>query len=87
MESLPWAKQGDTIGWLTSEVFGLKQARSQEAEIAIEAAEALTRHDDMSPFPESVRTQEQIHKELERLLPGHDPFWPRWIVTMEDRQP
>ena len=26
-----------------------------------------------------------IHQELQRLLPGHDPFWPRWIVTAERR--
>lgn len=78
-----WTKQGDTVGWLTSEIFGLKQARSQESEIAIEAAEAWMRHDDMSDFPEHLRTQSQIHQELLKLLPGHDPFWPRWIVTTE----
>ncbi|MFM5982391.1 MAG: AAA family ATPase [Sphaerospermopsis kisseleviana] len=78
-----WTKQGDTVGWLTSEIFGLKQARSQESEIAIEAAEAWMRHNDMSDFPEHLKTQSQIHQELLKLLPGHDPFWPRWIVTAE----
>lgn len=78
-----WTKQGDTVGWLTSEIFGLKQARSQESETAIEAAEAWMRNDDMNAFPEHLRTQPQIHQELQRLLPGHDPFWPRWIVTAE----
>ncbi|XXT61167.1 hypothetical protein WMF28_08120 [Sorangium sp. So ce590] len=43
MRELPWAKRGDAIGWLTSPVFGLEQARSIEAERAIEAAEALMR--------------------------------------------
>ncbi|HLP87861.1 MAG TPA: AAA family ATPase [Nostocaceae cyanobacterium] len=81
-----WTKQGDTVGWLTSEIFGLKEARSQEAEITIEAAEALMRNDNMTHFPENLRTQEQIHQELQRLLPGHDPFWPRWIVTAEKRK-
>lgn len=76
-----WTKQGDTVGWLTSEIFGLKQARSQESEIAIEAAEAWMRQDDMNTFPEHLKTQSQIHQELLKLLPGHDPFWPRWIVT------
>ncbi|MDD1429320.1 ATP-binding protein, partial [Dolichospermum sp. ST_sed9] len=80
-----WTKQGDTVGWLTSEIFGLKQARSQESEIAIESAEAWMRDDDMNAFPENLRTQSQIHQELQRLLPGHDPFWPRWIVTAEKR--
>ena len=80
-----WTKQGDTVGWLTSEIFGLKQARSQESETAIEAAEAWMRNDNMNTFPEHLRTQSQIHQELQRLLPGHDPFWPRWIVTAEKR--
>jgi hypothetical protein len=31
-------RQGDVVGWLTSEVFGLEQARSRDAERAIEAA-------------------------------------------------
>ncbi len=85
LDEVPWAKQGDTVGWLTSEIFGLKQARSQEAEIVIEAAEAWMRHDGMNDFPENLRTDKQIHQELQRLLPGHDPFWPRWIVTTEKR--
>jgi hypothetical protein len=85
LDEIPWSKQGDTVGWLTSEIFGLKQARSKEAEIAIEAAEAWMRNDNMNEFPENLRTQTQIHQELQRVLPGHDPFWPRWIVTAEKR--
>lgn len=81
LAEVPWSKQGDTVGWLTSEVFGLKQARSKEAEVAIEAAEAYMRHDDLSQFPENLQNRDQIHQELQRVLPGHDPFWPRWIVT------
>lgn len=87
LDEIPWAKQGDTVGWLTSEIFGLKQARSQEAEIAIEAAEAWMRDSDMSTFPENLRTQAQIHQELLKVLPGHDQFWPRWIVTSERKNP
>jgi hypothetical protein len=83
LDEIPWAKQGDTVGWLTSEIFGLKQARSKEAEIAIEAAEALMRHSDMNAFPDNLKNYTQIHQELQRVLPGHDPFWPRWIVTLE----
>ncbi|GAX36579.1 AAA family ATPase [Nodularia sp. NIES-3585] len=85
LDEMSWVKQGDTVGWLTSEIFGLKQARSQEAETAIEAAEAWMRYDDMNNFPEHLRNQPQIHQELLKLLPGHDPFWPRWIVTAEKR--
>jgi hypothetical protein len=86
LNEFPWTKQGDTVGWLTSEIFGLKQARSKEAEITIEAAEAWMRGDNMNDFPGHLRTQSQIQQELERLLPGHDPFWPRWVVTAERRR-
>jgi AAA domain, putative AbiEii toxin, Type IV TA system len=85
LDEVAWAKQGDTVGWLTSEIFGLKQARSKEAEIAIEAAEAWMRNDDMNSFPDNLKNHTQIHQELLRILPGHDPFWPRWIVTSEKR--
>ncbi|WP_204104971.1 MULTISPECIES: ATP-binding protein [Spirulina sp. CCY15215] len=79
-----WSKQGDMVGWLTSEVFGLKQARSREAEEAIEAAKAWMRGDNMNKFSSQLQTQEDIHQQLLKLLPGHDPFFPRWIVKMEE---
>ncbi len=44
LQEARWAPQGDAVGWLTSSTFGLKRARSQDAEIAIEAAEAFMRH-------------------------------------------
>jgi hypothetical protein len=34
-------------------------------------------------LPEGLTTQEAIHAELMRVLAGHDPFWPRWIVAHE----
>ncbi len=83
LEEKPWAKQGDAVGWLVSDVFGLKQARSREAEIAIEAAEAFMRGD-VEKLPEGLTTREEIHRELQRVVPGHDPFWPRWIVSAKE---
>ena len=77
-----WAKQGDVINWLVSETFGLRQGRSIEAERAIEAAEALMR-DDTEGLPEGLGSRDEIQRELERVLAGHDPFWPRWIVHSE----
>ena len=65
-----------------SEVFGLRQARSVEAERAIEAAQAFMRGDTLQN-PENLRDPDQIHRELERVLAGHDPFWPRWVVWTE----
>ena len=82
LEEQPWAKQGDALNWLVSDVFGLKQGRSVEAENAIEAAEAFMRGD-ASILPEHLACRDDIHHELERLLPGHDPFWPRWVVWSE----
>lgn len=81
----PWCKQGDIVNWLVSSAFGLQQARSVEAEIAIEAAEAWMRNDKES-LPSNLNTKERIHKALLNCLPGHDAFWPRWIVrTSENR--
>ena len=82
LDIVPWAAQGDALNWLVSEVFGLRQARSVEAERAIEAAQAFMRGDSLQS-PENLRKPEQIHRELERVLAGHDPFWPRWVVWTE----
>lgn len=68
-----WARHGDVLNWLVSDVFGLAQGRSAEAERAIEEAEAHMRG-------EATRSQDQIQTELARLLPDHDPFWARWVV-------
>lgn len=74
-----WAKQGDVVNWLVSDVFGLSQARSLEAEQAIEAAEAWMRGD-KTALPTHLKTQAAIHKALLRVLASHDDFWPRWLV-------
>ena len=83
LNEIGWAKQGDAVGWLTSNVFGLHQARSKEAEVAIEAAESFMRKD-FDSLPDDLKTKNSIHKELLRVLPGHDIFWPRWIVANKD---
>ncbi len=77
-----WAKQGDVANWLVSEAFGLRQARSVDAEIAIEAAEAWMR-DDREALPAGLDSEKAIDRELRRTLPGGDHFWPRWIVHVE----
>ena len=80
VDNVPWAKQGDVTNWLMSDVFGLKQGRSLEAERAIEAAQAFMR-DDLSALPKGLDTKDAIHQELVRTLPDHDDFWPCWVVT------
>jgi hypothetical protein len=77
LETGGWATQGDVSEWLLSDVFGLEQARSLEAERAIEAAEALMRGENQ--LPPGLDTKRAIHKELQRLLPANDQFWPRWL--------
>lgn len=86
VETIPWAKQGDVTNWLVSHIFGLKQARSVEAERAIEAAEAVMRGAP-DEAPAKLRSTEAIDAELRRVLAGHDPFWPRWIVEHPELHP
>ncbi len=78
-ENPPWATHGDVVAWLTSDIFGLEQARSREAERVIEAAKAFMR-DETTALPEGMQTREEITEALRNLLPGLDPFWPRWVV-------
>jgi hypothetical protein len=80
-EAQPWSARGDVVGWLTSEVFGLRQARSKEAEEAIVAAEAFLRGES-DRLPEGLRTEDEIQSRLQEVLPGLDPFWPRWLVKV-----
>ncbi len=84
LDEVQWAPQGDALNWLISDVFGLRQARSLEAERAIDAAQALMRGD-AHENPANLRERDQIHRELERVLAGHDSFWPRWIVETEQQ--
>ena len=82
LDVVPWAAQGDALNWLVSDVFGLRQARSIEAERAIDAAQAFMRGE-AGQNPEHLRERGNIHAELQRVLAGHDPFWPRWIMMPE----
>lgn len=79
---IPWAKQGDAVNWLVSDSFGLQQARSKEAEDAVEAAETWMRGE-RDNLPGNMPTEDEIHKALLRVLADHDPFWPRWNVNRE----
>ena len=79
IEQGAWAAQGDVTNWLVSETFGLEQARSLQAEQAIEAAEALMRGD--KSLPEGLNSKKLIHAQLCKLLTAGDAFWPRWLVA------
>jgi hypothetical protein len=83
LEEMPWVKLGEVDDWLTSPIFGLSRPRSKEAEVAIDAAFAIMRNADMSDFPAHLRTQDDIHQNLLKVLPDDDSLWRRWIVTAE----
>lgn len=79
IDELPFNKYGDVVHWLTSPIFALKQARSVEAEEAIDAARHFLRGEEAANSPE-LRTKESIDARLRDVLGGTDPFWPRWIA-------
>lgn len=78
-DEYPWAKQGDVINWLLSEMFGMKQARNKQAEEVIKAAEAFMAGEPRPPLD----TWEKIDEELRRVLPGQDRFLVRWVAKKE----
>jgi hypothetical protein len=74
----PFVRHGSVDAWLVSDIFGLAQARSLEAESAIEKAKGLQLQE--SPNPEEVR---RIDADLRATLPDDDPFWVRWTYFAE----
>jgi len=78
----PWSNQGDATAWLTSDTFGLRQARSLPAEIAIDAANRFMRGE-AHANPEHLRSKEQIHEELNRVLDGDDLYRSYWTVATD----
>ena len=64
---------GSVDAWLTSDVFGLKHARSMEAEALIERAKQAQMADD----PDAGQVAE-IDSGLVKHLRDDDEFWPRW---------
>ena len=80
-----WSKQGDVANWLVSDTFGLQQARSLDAEQAIKAANAWMRGD-LETLPENLKSAAAIDAALRRVLAGHDAFWPRWVIWVEQQE-
>lgn len=78
LECLDYQKFGDSSAWLTSPVFGLRHARSRQAEEAIESAKRLQLAD--QPDPTEIRAATE---ELRRCLSPDDAFWPRWVYFAE----
>lgn len=78
LEEFPFVKYSDVSGWLTSPIFGLRHARSREAERAIEEAKDIQLQND--PETESVRA---VSDRLIKHLAADDKFWPRWLYFAE----
>ena len=100
LDVVPWARQGDLVNRLVSDVFGLRQGRSHKLryryriglhvfglrqgrslgaeQIIAEAQALMVRGGSISP-----EDRDRVHQELERALPEHAPFWPRWVVRVE----
>ncbi len=74
-----FTKYGDVDSWLRSELFGLRQPRSIEAEEAIEEAKKLQIQ--KNPSATAVRN---VQHQLEQALGAHDDFWPRWRYFAEE---
>lgn len=71
-------RHGRVDNWFISETFGLRQARSLEAEKAIEDAENLQQKD--GPAKNEI---EEVHNRLTKYLSSFDVFWPRWTFFAE----
>jgi len=73
IEELRFVKRGTADAWLMSDVFGLAQPRSREAEQAIEDAKKLQ----LARVPSRTEIT-KVNARLVRLLAPDDEFWPRW---------
>ena len=78
LKKVPFIRHGRFDRWLTSEVFELIEARSIEAEKAIE--DALKLQNKSKPTSKEVRC---ISDRLLQNLAAEDSFWPRWIYFAE----
>ena len=72
----PFERLGDVSRWLVSEAFNLPSARSREAEQLIARAEELA-----TDRRATADGAQLLTKELEGVLGGTDPFWPRWRIA------
>ena len=80
LDEVPFVKRGRVDQWLMSDIFGLSQPRSIEAEQAIEAAREIQLADD----PSQERVQ-QISNTLRKVLAPDDEFWPLWTYYAKQR--
>lgn len=80
LDAIPFIKRGRVDQWLISDIFGLAQPRSRDAEQAIEAAKQLQK--ERTPPREKVQA---VSERLKAVLAQDDDFWPRWTYFAEQR--
>lgn len=78
LDRIDWEKHGDATGWLVSEIFGLGEARSPEAENAMVRAYAFLRSANGN-----AAAARELQGELAVLLPSLDPFWAVWRFGLQ----
>jgi hypothetical protein len=85
LEKRGFVRRGDVSAWLRSDAFGLKEARSLEAEQAIDAAERLLgqRREQDSVSAAEV---DAVDRRLRATLSDVDRFWVRWSAAFPERE-
>ncbi len=78
LKKLAFQRYGRVDAWLTSDIFGLMQPRSLQAERTIKKAMRLQ----LAEKPDSSDVS-KVHLELKQCLAGDDEFWPRWRYFAE----
>ena len=71
-------KHGDISSWLTAPIFGLRYARSKDAERVLDQAVQLQ----LARSTDQIEIQ-RISDRLKQVLPSDDPFWRRWLFFAE----
>src|SRR5260370_33356932 len=80
LDDVLFLKIGRIDRWLIADVFGLTQARSKDAEGAIEEAKELQLMQE--PTTEEVKA---VSEKLAKTLADDDDFWHRWTYFAEQR--
>jgi hypothetical protein len=80
LDKISFVKRGRVDQWLTSDIFGLTQPRSLDAENAIAIATKLQ----LTNNPPLKKVQE-ISDQLIKVLAPDDEFWPLWTYFAKQR--
>ncbi|MDM0118690.1 AAA family ATPase [Variovorax arabinosiphilus] len=78
LKEVEYVAFGDVSSWLTSPVFELRHARSNEGESAIEAAKSIQLKG--TGTASEIRA---VHERLKLHIASDDRFWPRWVAFAE----